>query len=76
MANLDITVCWYFVPSCNLIPPLLQGRVKADVMERKAGENVDNTQWKNTFQLEKTGEEEFFSGTRVCILVVFQAHVY
>lgn len=38
--------------------------MKANVSERKAGENVDNTQWKDTFQLEKA-DEEFFSGTRV-----------
>lgn len=38
--------------------------MKPELEERKAGENVDGTQWKNTFQLEK-GDEEFFSGTRV-----------
>ena len=38
--------------------------MRSELQERKAGENVDNTQWKNTFQLEKQ-DEEFFSGTRV-----------
>ncbi len=30
---------------------------------------MDNTQWKDTFQLEKT-DEEFFSGTRVSTAVI------
>ena len=38
--------------------------VKSELQERKAGENVDDTQWQDTFQLEKA-DEEFFSGTRV-----------
>ena len=38
--------------------------MKPETHERRAGENVDLTQWKNTVVLAK-GEEEFFPGTRV-----------
>ena len=38
--------------------------MKPEAHERRAGENVDLTQWKNTVVLAK-GEEEFFPGTRV-----------
>ena len=38
--------------------------MKSEQSVRKAGENVDDTQWKDTVQLHKD-EEEFFPGTRV-----------
>lgn len=42
----------------------VQATVKSELSVRKAGENVDDTQWKDTVQLQKD-EEEFFPGTRV-----------
>ena len=42
----------------------LQRRTKPEYVERKAGENVDGAQWKDTVVLEKD-QEEFFAGTRV-----------
>ena len=42
----------------------MQATVKSEQSIRKAGENVDDTQWKDTIQLQKD-EEEFFPGTRV-----------
>ena len=38
--------------------------MKSELSVRKAGENVDDAQWKDTIQLQKD-EEEFFPGTRV-----------
>ena len=38
--------------------------MKSELSVRKAGENVDDTQWKDTVELQKD-EEEFFPGTRV-----------
>ena len=42
--------------------------MKSELSVRKAGENVDGTQWKDTVQLHKD-EEEFFPGTRVSVCV-------
>ena len=42
----------------------MQVTVKSELSVRKAGENVDGTQWKDTVQLQKE-EQEFFPGTRV-----------
>ena len=50
--------------------------MKSELSVRKAGENVDGTQWKDTVELHKD-EEEFFPGTRVseCVCVCVRACV-
>ena len=48
--------------------------VKSELSVRKAGENVDDTQWKDTVQLQKD-EEEFFPGTRVSWTVKLLIHI-
>ena len=53
---------------------MCQEVIKQDKGERKPGENVDSSQWKDTIMYERT-EGEYFPGTRVSELsVVFPLH--
>ena len=55
--------------SLSLPPSLSQEIIKQDMDERKPGEDVDSSQWKDTIIYERT-EGEYFPGTRVSELVV------
>ena len=53
-------VCFYL----PFLLPLAQEVIRQDGDERKPGENVDSSQWKDTIVYERN-EGEYFPGTRV-----------
>ena len=60
--------------SCDVLSSS-QETIRQDTSERKPGENVDSSQWKNTVRYERT-EGEYFAGTRVSEILRLASHKY